>query len=555
MRRILKKSLSLFMAVICFIVGASLNSVSLKSDAADSSGVTVSVGRIEVSLDELLCMNYTMTMNVYLSDVTENISGMGFGVQFDSRLTLVDYKASGELAKKSYTDNSVYNIGSNMLWIDFSLDEDQYITSDGLLYSFDVQLPVDAQQGDVYYAIACYYDEDGNEAYISNNNESIGIGGIWGSDGDIRISGEAVVSYPTTTTATTPIIYTALPPTTTTITTITEPTTTTTTTTTTAYVPEIFLYIDGDGMNDAAYGMEIEYSEFEANNDLFKMNVVFDNNYIGYDDKININDINGINFGIELDNLTLVDYELADDLATGSYTDNTEKTENGLWVNFSLDENQHIKNRCTIYEFTIQLPKDIVFHGGNISFVNNMNEKQAYISTNNSKNKVTISGCDYHISVKPKNTAISTYTTTTTTTTTTNNNLQLDKTSITLKNGEQYQISANQNNLTYKSNNTDAVVVSKSGLVTAIGEGDAIISVINSDGDVAQLKVKVISANGISGDLNQDNVLTIADAVIFQRYILGTKTLTYEQLIYADFTKDGIVNIFDLSVLKYKLFS
>lgn len=135
------------------------------------------------------------------------------------------------------------------------------------------------------------------------------------------------------------------------------------------------------------------------------------------------------------------------------------------------------------------------------------------------------------------------------------NILQIDKTSIILKNGEQYQISANQSNLTYKSNNTDVAVVSKKGIVTAIGEGTATISVINSDADVVQLKVKVISANGISGDLNQDNIITISDAVVFQRYILGTQTFTYEQAKCADLTKDGIINIFDLSVLKYKLFS
>lgn len=52
-------------------------------------------------------------------------------------------------------------------------------------------------------------------------------------------------------------------------------------------------------------------------------------------------------------------------------------------------------------------------------------------------------------------------TTTTTTTTITSPELSLDKTSITLENGQQYEIKANLDNLTYKSNNTNVAVVSK----------------------------------------------------------------------------------------------
>lgn len=50
----------------------------------------------------------------------------------------------------------------------------------------------------------------------------------------------------------------------------------------------------------------------------------------------------------------------------------------------------------------------------------------------------------------------------------------IDKKEITIKNGEQYTITANQSNLTYKSNNSDDAIVSKSGIITAVGEGKAI---------------------------------------------------------------------------------
>ena len=57
------------------------------------------------------------------------------------------------------------------------------------------------------------------------------------------------------------------------------------------------------------------------------------------------------------------------------------------------------------------------------------------------------------------------------------------------------------------------------------------------------------------GDINRDNHVTVSDSVILQKYILGIQTLTQEQAKFADLTQDGIVNIFDLSILKHKLFT
>ena len=67
-------------------------------------------------------------------------------------------------------------------------------------------------------------------------------------------------------------------------------------------------------------------------------------------------------------------------------------------------------------------------------------------------------------------------------------------TSVTLTNGEQFTISANRTDLTYKSNNPDVAVVSPNGVITAVGTGSAIITVIDSDSNVAQMTVNVISA-------------------------------------------------------------
>lgn len=55
------------------------------------------------------------------------------------------------------------------------------------------------------------------------------------------------------------------------------------------------------------------------------------------------------------------------------------------------------------------------------------------------------------------------------------------------------------------------------------------------------------------GDLNSDNTLTTADAVLLQRYLLGEDTLTQTQWQTADLNADGTVNGFDLALLRQKL--
>jgi len=127
--------------------------------------------------------------------------------------------------------------------------------------------------------------------------------------------------------------------------------------------------------------------------------------------------------------------------------------------------------------------------------------------------------------------------------------LKLDKNIITLKNGEQYKINANQDSLTYKSNNNDVVVVSDTGIVTAIGAGNAIISVINNDADVVQLTVNVVALSKI-GDCNNDDQFNIADAVMLQNWILADSDTHLKYWEAADLYGDGVINSFDLVMMK-----
>ena len=65
--------------------------------------------------------------------------------------------------------------------------------------------------------------------------------------------------------------------------------------------------------------------------------------------------------------------------------------------------------------------------------------------------------------------------------------------------------------------------------------------------------VTVIKVNSLPGDLNSDNTLTTADAVLLQRYLLQERTLTQSQWQTAELNADGTVNGFDLALLRQKL--
>lgn len=138
----------------------------------------------------------------------------------------------------------------------------------------------------------------------------------------------------------------------------------------------------------------------------------------------------------------------------------------------------------------------------------------------------------------------------TTTTTATAPALVINRNSLTLENGEQFAITANQSDLTFVSNNKDVAVVSKSGVVTAVGEGSAIISVINSDGDVAQMKLTVVKPNSI-GDCNDDGTFSIADIVVLQKWLLNEDEFIADWKA-ADVDGDGILDVYDLCLMRKK---
>lgn len=88
-------------------------------------------------------------------------------------------------------------------------------------------------------------------------------------------------------------------------------------------------------------------------------------------------------------------------------------------------------------------------------------------------------------------------------------------------------------------------------MVTAVGEGSAIISVINSDGDAAQLKLTVVKPDSI-GDCNDDGVFDIADMVVLQKWLMSNDEFITNWEA-ADIDGDGILDIYDFCMMRKRI--
>jgi len=58
------------------------------------------------------------------------------------------------------------------------------------------------------------------------------------------------------------------------------------------------------------------------------------------------------------------------------------------------------------------------------------------------------------------------------------------------------------------------------------------------------------STDVLKGDLNFDNLLTVADLVALQKYLLNNNDFNKSLFYYADMNDDEKVNVFDLILLR-----
>lgn len=123
---------------------------------------------------------------------------------------------------------------------------------------------------------------------------------------------------------------------------------------------------------------------------------------------------------------------------------------------------------------------------------------------------------------------------------------------IVLQNGEQYALSVPNSGYTFKSNNTNVAVVSPKGMITAVGEGEAIITIFDADFNTVQIKVTAIPVLSL-GDCNGDGKFNVADAVLLQKWLLAVPDTHFADWRAADFTKDNRLDVFDLCLMKREL--
>lgn len=123
---------------------------------------------------------------------------------------------------------------------------------------------------------------------------------------------------------------------------------------------------------------------------------------------------------------------------------------------------------------------------------------------------------------------------------------------------DQHQIVCAESGLRYKSNNEDAVIVSNSGMIYAVGAGEAIVSLIDADYNVRQIHVIVLKhqqtepvSNVMRGDVNEDGIVSVGDAVLLSRIAAedSTAEVSAAGIANADVTNDGVVDMDDLIIL------
>ena len=86
-----------------------------------------------------------------------------------------------------------------------------------------------------------------------------------------------------------------------------------------------------------------------------------------------------------------------------------------------------------------------------------------------------------------------------------------------------------------------------------LGAGDYgvfVISCVNNYGSINTETVQFHVTSGITNDIDLDNSVTVADATLLQKYVVGIATLTDDQKLLADCNGDGVINVRDATYIQ-----
>lgn len=109
--------------------------------------------------------------------------------------------------------------------------------------------------------------------------------------------------------------------------------------------------------------------------------------------------------------------------------------------------------------------------------------------------------------------------------------------------------------ITWVSSNTAITKVNDQGLVRAVAEGQAAIYALLSDGKCLKADVTVTKSEYSMGDVNLDGKFDVADVVLLQKWLLAIPDTELKHWENADFYEDGILNVFDLCMMREQLIS
>jgi len=111
------------------------------------------------------------------------------------------------------------------------------------------------------------------------------------------------------------------------------------------------------------------------------------------------------------------------------------------------------------------------------------------------------------------------------------------------------------NSITWISSNTAIANINNQGLVRGVAEGKTSVYALLSDGKCLKANVTVTKSEYSMGDVNLDGEFDIADVVLLQKWLLAVPDTELKHWENADFYEDGMLNVFDLCLMKNNLIS
>ena len=134
---------------------------------------------------------------------------------------------------------------------------------------------------------------------------------------------------------------------------------------------------------------------------------------------------------------------------------------------------------------------------------------------------------------------------------------QLSETEFTISTIESKKLSVLNytDSITWVSSNTTIAKVNDQGLVRAVAEGQTSVYALLSDGKCLKANVTVTKSEYSMGDVNLDGEFDVADVVLLQKWLLAVPDIELKHWENADFYEDGMLNVFDLCMMREQLIS